>query len=84
MLLLYFKYHLERLSLHDMPLIINAPPPAAATGLSTGHRDHGERPKDLEGDVDMLVDSTSKHPDLASKNIITPGEIVTDDPQWMR
>jgi exosome complex component RRP4 len=38
---------------------------------------------DLEGDVDM--DShPSKRAKLSAKDIVTPGETVTDDPQWMR
>ncbi|KAA8571485.1 hypothetical protein EYC84_001485 [Monilinia fructicola] len=34
---------------------------------------------DLEGDLDMRPAKRAKHQD-----IVTPGEIITDDPQWMR
>ncbi|KAJ8059668.1 hypothetical protein OCU04_011317 [Sclerotinia nivalis] len=34
---------------------------------------------DLEGDLDMRPSKRAKHQD-----IVTPGEIITDDPQWMR
>lgn len=40
---------------------------------------------DSEGDVDM-VDSErpTKPAGISGKGIVTPGETVTDDPQWMR
>lgn len=34
---------------------------------------------DLEGDLDMRPAKRAKH-----QEIVTPGEIITDDPQWMR
>jgi len=37
---------------------------------------------DSEGDTDMPP--PSKRSKLSSKSIVTPGETVTDDPQWMR
>ena len=37
---------------------------------------------DSDGDLDMAP--PSKRPKLSGKSIITPGETVTDDPQWMR
>ena len=52
---------------------------------------------DLQGDVDMLIESarndrtsktTRKSPfsmsSSATAQLVTPGEVVTDDPQWMR
>ena len=35
---------------------------------------------DLEGDIDMPPAKRARH----RKDIVTPGETVTDDPQWMR
>jgi exosome complex component RRP4 len=35
---------------------------------------------DLEGDIDMPPAKRARH----QKDIVTPGETVTDDPQWMR
>ena len=37
---------------------------------------------DSEGDTTMAP--PSKRPKLSTKSLITPGETVTDDPQWMR
>ena len=37
---------------------------------------------DSEGDTDMA--RPAKRPKLSTKSIVTPGETVTDDPQWMR
>ena len=42
---------------------------------------------DSDGDVDMEMDGqrSAKRARLAkTKGVVTPGEIVTDDPQWMR
>lgn len=38
---------------------------------------------DLEGDVEMVEVRDGKRL-TSSKAIVTPGEIITDDPQWMR
>ena len=35
---------------------------------------------DLEGDSDMRPSKKARR----NKDIVTPGETVTDDPQWMR
>jgi exosome complex component RRP4 len=38
-----------------------------------------------DSDVDMQDTSrASKRPKLSKKSVVTPGELVTDDPQWMR
>ena len=40
---------------------------------------------DSEGDIDMEDDARpAKRAMLSVKGIVTPGETVTDDPQWMR
>ena len=40
---------------------------------------------DSEGDVDMAADrATYKKPRTSRGHIVTPGELVTDDTQWMR
>lgn len=38
---------------------------------------------DLEGDIEMTGVRDGKR-SKTSKTIVTPGEIITDDPQWMR
>ncbi|KAI9740879.1 MAG: exosome non-catalytic core subunit rrp4 [Claussenomyces sp. TS43310] len=39
---------------------------------------------DLDGDVDMRPKKRARRNPHASTSIVTPGETVTDDPQWMR
>ena len=42
---------------------------------------------DFDGDIDMGVSDASrpsKRPKLENAAIVTPGETVTEDPQWMR
>ncbi|KAK5189177.1 Exosome complex component rrp4, partial [Cryomyces antarcticus] len=67
-----------------MPIAIR--PPAPATTVS--HDDYSsdeDGQVDVEGDVDMDTTSLpSKRAKLSNKAIVTPGEVVTDDPQWMR
>ena len=59
-------------------------PPAPATPeYGSGSSDDGAF--DSEGDVDMVQDHRpAKRAKRLGKGIITPGETVTDDPQWMR
>jgi len=66
-----------------MPISILPPAPAAPSYPQTYDDDDDEF--DSEGDVDMEATArATKRPRLSRKNIVTPGEIVTDDPQWMR
>lgn len=39
---------------------------------------------DLEGDIDMGSERPPKRFKTSELEIFTPGEEVTDDPQWMR
>ncbi|KAK5628989.1 hypothetical protein RRF57_004704 [Xylaria bambusicola] len=68
-----------------MPITIlqPAPPPGYLPNDSFGTNSDSdsEGGGDLEGDVSMKGLSTrSRHSDA----IVTPGEIITEDPQWMR
>lgn len=38
---------------------------------------------DLDGDLSMRPTKRRRHDDAAYQ-IVTPGEIITEDPQWMR
>lgn len=62
-----------------MPIQIFAPAPAAPALT---------RPRDNDSDDDEMdldtTHTTTDHAARPSKNIITPGEIITTDPQWMR
>lgn len=44
--------------------------------------------EDSDGDVDMDLDANKPRPSkklrLSKGGVVTPGEIITDDPQWMR
>ncbi|KAI9813610.1 MAG: exosome non-catalytic core subunit rrp4 [Pycnora praestabilis] len=60
--------------------------PAPAT---TGHYEDVYEPHkhdlDSDGDVDMGAgERPSKRAKVSSQGIVTPGEVVTEDPQWMR
>ncbi|KAI4716222.1 hypothetical protein E4T48_07604 [Aureobasidium sp. EXF-10727] len=59
-----------------MPIQIFAPSPAAPAVA---------RPRD-DSDDEMDLDTTdhAARSSTRSKNIITPGEVITSDPQWMR
>lgn len=63
-----------------MAITIIAPTPAAIPHHTEDESDHSDDGGvDLEGDLDMRPSKRTKHTD-----IVTPGEIITDDPQWMR
>jgi exosome complex component RRP4 len=61
-------------------ILAPAPPPIPyQEDSSSDDSDHGG--VDLEGDAQMPPAKRARH---AAKNMVTPGETVTDDPQWMR
>ncbi|KAK7522015.1 hypothetical protein IWZ03DRAFT_107664 [Phyllosticta citriasiana] len=64
-----------------MPITILPPaPPAPAYPRIAVEEEREEF--DSDGDVDM--EGTSRASKRARRDIVTPGEVVTDDPQWMR
>ena len=63
-----------------MPISILPPAPAATIPRHDPNSDDDEDKFDLEGDTTM-ADVPSRR---RAKPIITPGEIITDDAQWMR
>jgi exosome complex component RRP4 len=62
-----------------MAITILAPIPAGVPYLAADS-DSEDGGVDLEGDLNMRPSKRARH----QKDIVTPGEIVTDDPQWMR
>lgn len=65
-----------------MAITILPPTPAAAEYDSESSGDGGF---DSDGDVDMMQERRpTKRAKILGKGIVTPGETVTDDPQWMR
>lgn len=62
-----------------MPFSITTPAPPAPIQYNDPFSSDSA---DSEGDIDM--ERPSKRPKLSSTSIVTPGETVTDDPQWMR
>lgn len=67
-----------------MAITILAPAPPAVEHFSSDDisEDSEDGGVDLEGDIDMRPKKRARHHE--SSSIVTPGEIVTDDPQWMR
>lgn len=66
-----------------MVITILAPLPQNAA--SEQLRWPGDAYLDSEGDFDMEDDARpAKRAKISVEGIVTPGEIVTDDPQWMR
>lgn len=63
--------------------------PLAPQAQAVGYDQH--RPSspgaDFDGDIDMDVDEAEapfKRIKFSNSSVVTPGESVTDDPQWMR
>lgn len=64
-----------------MAITILAPAPAAPhQTVNDSDDDSDNGGVDLEGDSDMRPSKRARR----SNDIVTPGETVTDDPQWMR
>jgi exosome complex component RRP4 len=65
-----------------MAITIVAPAPPANIYNEDSSSDEDDGGVDIEGDIDMRPTKRARH--HGSSSIVTPGEIVTDDPQWMR
>lgn len=66
-----------------MAITILPPAPAAPEYYDESSSDEGQH--DREGDVDMVGEGRrSKRAKTLGDDMVTPGEVVTDDPQWMR
>ena len=67
-----------------MAITILAPAPAVPyqRAASSSDDDSDDGGVDLEGDLDMRPSKRARR--SGGKEIVTPGEVVTDDPQWMR
>lgn len=65
-----------------MAITILAPAPA----IHYNYESFSEDSSDEDGGVDLQGDATMRPAKRArhSKEIVTPGETVTEDPQWMR
>lgn len=61
-------------------ILAPAPPAAQADNDLDDYEDGGV---DLEGDVDMEL-NTTRPTTKSGLGMVTPGETVTDDAQWMR
>lgn len=66
-----------------MPITINAPTPAVIKPVGR-HVEFSEGASAADAmDLDVDVDDDSR-PSKRQKTIMTPGEVITSDPQWMR
>jgi exosome complex component RRP4 len=65
-----------------MAITILAPAPAVVGNYAESDSSDEDGGVDLEGDIDMRPKKRARH--HGSSSIVTPGETVTDDPQWMR
>lgn len=66
-----------------MPFRILAPAPPASV-LSSSYNEVEDVESESDVDMEESFRPVGKRPHLSTKEIVTPGEIVTDDPQWMR
>ena len=66
-----------------MAIIISPPAPAAQDNGPRSSDDEDEGTYDREGDVQM-AEAGAAGRRRAARSVVTPGEIITDDPQWMR
>jgi exosome complex component RRP4 len=67
---------------YTMPITIHPPLPPAPPP-----HHHASDSSDAGSDMDVDMDAgypSSRPPRLGGKSIVTPGETITDDPQWMR
>ena len=68
-----------------MPITILPPAPPPQIDYDPYSDDDDEMELDFDDDVDMKTGKPAyKKPRTSAKHIITPGELVTDDTQWMR
>lgn len=69
-----------------MAITILPPPPPPQdyddSDSSADESDDGGVALDNDGDLDMRPKKRARTGE--SKSVVTPGEVVTDDPQWMR
>ncbi|KAH8821063.1 hypothetical protein F5884DRAFT_893881 [Xylogone sp. PMI_703] len=65
-----------------MAITILAPSPTVSDTQDDSESSDSDGGVDLEGDIDMRPTKRARHDPI--DDIVTPGEIVTDDPQWMR
>jgi exosome complex component RRP4 len=66
-----------------MAITILAPAPATVENYADSDTSSDEDGGvNLHGDIDMRPKKRARH--HGSSSIVTPGETVTDDPQWMR
>ena len=66
-----------------MTITILAPAPAAVPyeDVKASEEESEDGGVGLGGDIDMPPAKRAWH---STKDLVTPGEMVTDDPQWMR
>jgi exosome complex component RRP4 len=66
-----------------MPITISAPAPPPPINYDAYSNDEDEMELDSDEETDV-GEQAYKKPRVSAKHVITPGELVTDDTQWMR
>lgn len=66
-----------------MPITISAPAPPPSINYDAYSEDDDEMELDSDEEMDA-GEQAYKKPRASTKHVITPGELVTDDTQWMR
>lgn len=65
-------------------MAISILPPAPAPA-ATVHESPTDQDSSSDEDIDIEGDArASKRVKISTKGIVTPGETITEDPQWMR
>jgi len=67
-----------------MPITILPPAPAIHAAYNADFTEDNDFDLDPDGDVDMGKGGQMRSGLKTSRHVVTPGELVTDDPQWMR
>ncbi|KAK6500336.1 exosome non-catalytic core subunit rrp4 [Arthrobotrys musiformis] len=67
-----------------MPIQIISPAPFVTAADDYDEEHEGGVRLDFDNDGDVLMDEAPRRAGGQAGGIVTPGEVVTDDPQWMR
>ena len=82
-IIFYHRFEVRPDFLRIMAITILPPaPPIQDVDYDSSSDSGSDGGADLDGDLDMRPKKRARR--ARSTSIVTPGEVVTDDPQWMR